>query len=453
MGNYLVVTILALTIAPIVFSVLLGLLRGSRRSLLRLILVVLCVVLAAVLCGAVANTASTIEVTADSGEVMTLSEYMQTVMGEDMGAAMSDFMVPLIQSIFKVISFLMLFYIFRFITWAIVYPICKIFIKPKRVTDSYGNTRKKKRGLIGAVFGLVQGVVVALCLCIVVNGFFTVGNDFVVAMDTISTISSEQGGSESGEPAEASEYEDEDGYYNEDDYDSDGEMSGEGMNTAEMRALFEGYNESALGKMYNAIGSKPFALLSQITKEDGTKITLTGQTEALRGLVDILKEFVGITELDFDNFYADDNISKLTTILENVQLVKDGLSEEAHTTVSGLINTLGESLGIDTDMLNKLMTADLSKEAQAFKKLEEYKNKDLSEITADDAKAIVESLGNSDLMLDMLAQQGGVDLGNGIEDRIDKIESALDSADLSAEKKDKLRDIFGLSNQVGDDEV
>ena len=441
MANYLIMAVLALTVAPIVFSILLGLIRGSRRSLLRLILVLLCAVLAFVLCGVVAEKALKTDVSAVvNGEevgTMTLEEYIQQMLGEDM-QDMSEFIVPIVQSIVKVVMFLVLFELFKLLTWIIVYPLCKLFVKPKRVTDSDGHTRKKKRRLIGAVVGLVQGVVVALCICIIVNGFIGISYELTTAMNEMSEMSGESGnGGE--EVAMLSDEGDE------------GAQEGSILDSVDLKTMISEYNESIFGKMYNAIGTKPFTLISSVKVSDDKTITLTGQVEALGGLVKIAKEFTAITELNFENFYADDNITKLTNILDNVQGIKDALSDEARDTVNSLITTAGKSLGIDTSILDKFMTVDLSKEAEAFKKLAEYKDKDLSELTIEDAEAIVSALGNSDLMLDMLAEQGGIDLGNGLSDeQRDKIDEALEElvskGEITQENMEKIRDIFKLDD-------
>ena len=443
MGNYLIMAVLGLTVAPILFSILLGLIRGSRRSLLRLILVLVCAVLAFVLCGVVANKVMEVDVSVATGgsEPMTAEQYVQNMLGEEM-KDMGEFVVPIVRSIFKVLMFLVLFELLKLLTWIIVYPLCKLFVKPKRVTGSDGHTKKKKRRLIGAVFGLVQGVVVALCICIIVNGFIGIAGDLNAAMDDMSEMSSDSnnGGEEVAMLAEESGAE-----------EGGAEDSGSVLDSADLKSMLAEYNESVLGKMYNAIGEKPFTLVSRVKVSDDKTITLTGQVEALTGLVKIAKEFTNITDLDFNNFYADDNITKLTTILENVQGIKDGLSEEAYDTVNGLLNTIGKSMGIDTSLLNKFMSANLANEAEAFKKLSEYKDKDLSELTIEDAEAIVEALGKSDMMLDMLAEQDGVDLGKGLSDeQRDKIDEALDemvaNGSLSQENMEKIRNIFKLND-------
>ena len=437
MSNYLVLAITVLTALPIVFGILLGLLRGSRRALLRLILILLCIVLAGVLCNSVTDAVVEVDISQVTGESesMTVTEFLEQSLGEDL-AELGDYIVPIMQSLVKVIMFLLLFFLFWLVSWIIVYPICKLFVKPKKVTDDNGKTRKKRHRLVGAAIGLVQGVVVALCVCIVINGLFGVTGDLMQAADGLSSI----------QPPESEEV----AMY------AEGEESNDDVTSAigDVNALFAEYKESALGKLYTKVGTKPFAFISSVKTKDDRTITLPGQVEALTGIVDIAKEFMKITELDFDNLYAEGNIQTLTEILNNIQAVKDGMSEEASGTVEGMLEVLGKSFEVD---VKRFYNINFANEAEAFNKLSQYKDADFSSMSPDEIKAaatdIVKSVGKSELLLDILADQD-IDIGHGLDDeQIDEINNALDklveSDDLDAETVAKLREIFGLSYSGG----
>ena len=445
MENYLILIIAVLTFVPIVLGILLGLLRGSRRSLLRLILIVLCVVLAFVLCGPLSKSVLNAEVTQHVGdeeveEVVTLQEYLENMLGEDM-KDLSVYVVPLVQSIAKVMLFLMLFLVFQLLSWAIVYPLCKLFVKPKRVKDSSGHTRRKKRRLLGAAIGLVQGVVVALCLCVIVNGFFAAANELTQISAGMAEMTD---GTEEQQPELAMQAEAEDGT-------EDGTENA----LVDLKPMFEEYDQSVFGKLYNSIGSKPFTLISKVTTEDGKTVTLTGQLEAFHGLVDIGKEFIKLTDLNYNNLYADNNLQKLTDILNNVESIKEGLSEEAGDTVEGMLTILGDKMGID---MKKFYNINFSEEAAAFKKLSEYKDKDFSSMSPEEVKAaakdLVGDLSKSELLLDLLADQD-IDIGNGLDDaQRDEVDSTLQEMVQSGELDDatanRMRDIFGFNNNSGE---
>lgn len=446
MGNYLILAVLALTVAPIVFSILLGLIRGSRRSLLRLILVLVCAVLAFVLCGVVANKVleADVSMVVQDEEIgsMTLAEYLQNMLGEDM-EDMSDFIVPIVKSIVKVVMFLVLFEVLKLITWIIVYPLCKLFVKPKKVVDGSGHTKKKKRRLIGAVFGLVQGAVVALCICIIVNGFIGIAGDLTAAMDGLSDFS------DSSEPSEQVAMLSEDGGAEDD------AQSGSKLDSIDLKGMIEEYNGSIFGKMYNAIGSKPFTFVSSVKVSDEKTITLTGQVEALSGLVKIGKEFLNITDLDLDNVYTEANLTKLQSILENVKGIKNSLSDEARTTVNEMVDILGDKMGVKLDFFSKIDTMNVDGEIAALRKLGECAEKDYTGMTQEqiieEAKDLAKELAKSDLLVEILEEQN-INFGDALDDDLrDEIDGTL--AELVADgtidqaKADQLREILCSNGQ------
>ena len=435
MSNYLILAIIALTAVPIVLGVLLGLLRGSRRALLRLILIVICVVVAFFICGTVTNMVVEVDISGYVPEAegpMTVTDYVAQTLGEDL-EALGDYVVPIMQSLVKVILFLMMFFLLWFFSWLIIYPICKLFVKPKKVMDDNGRMRKKKHRLLGAAFGLIQGVVVALVVCIVFNGLFSIGGQLVAISEGLEEISQSTSN-------QAVAYSDEGGE------DPDGDATGD----YDIKAWLEEYKNSPLAKLYDKLGSKPFEWMTKVETADGRTVTLNGQMEALGGIVDIAREFVKITGLDFDNIYADGNIKTLTDILNNIQAIKEGLSEEANNTVEGLLDVLGNSFGID---IKRFYSLNFSNEAEAFSKLSEYKDKDFSQMTPDEIKDaavdIVKSIGKSELLMEVLEDQE-IDIGYGLSDeQIDEINSALDDMiandELDADVANRLREIFGLT--------
>lgn len=441
MQNYLILAITLLTFVPIVIGVLLGLMRGSRRALTRLILVILCAVAAFVMCGTLTTQATEIDISVyfDGSEPMTVVDYVTGMLGESMEAA-ADMIVPLALILIKIVMFLMLFLVLLFVTWLIIFPILQIFIKPKKIKNDQGKTIKKKHSLLGAAFGLLEGVAVALVLCIVFNGVLASATSIMAISDGIEEMSQQMN---SGEPSTQMEE------------GAEGEVpSGAGIDLSAFKALLAEYNESVLGKLYNGIGTKPFNWLAQVKTADDETVTLSGQLEALNGIIDIAKEFLQIQNVDFTDFYGNGTegeetpIAKLTTILTNVENIKKGLSEEASKTVGKLLNVLGAQFNVDVDKYYKL---DLAKEAAAFSKLSEYKDANFSEMTPEQTKAaakqIISAVVDSELIMETLA---GIDIGSGLEqdqrDQIDSVLSELVSDQtLTQDQVDKLREVFNLN--------
>lgn len=413
--NYITLIMAAITLVPILFGIILGLIRGAGRAILRLVLVAVCVVLAFVLCGVVTDALVSVDISRFVGgeSTITVVDVIKSMLGESM-QDFGPYITPLAQSIVKIAVFLLLFALLSFITWVLVFPLLKLIFRGKA----------KGHRLLGMVFGLVQGVVVALCVCIIVNGLvLEVGNIAEMANDAAEM--SQSSNAEGGENAPSA--------------------------LGDVKVMVDGYRESVFCKVYSTVGDVPFEHVSSVETEDRGRLTLHGQIEGFGGLVKIGKEFVKVQDVDFDHFYEEDNVNKLTTIFTNVQNIRDGLSQEATDTVNGLINLLGDKFGVDLNLLSKLQTINFQKEAEIFQKLGEYKDKDFANMTEeqmkDAAKDIVESLGESDLLLDMLAGQDDIDLGNSLDDQhLDEISKMLEETDLSQEKKDQLRNIFGLNN-------
>ena len=437
MSNYLILIIAALTAVPIVFGILLGLLRGSRRALLRLILIVVCAVVAFIACGALTDIAIETDIAQFMPEVegpMTVVDWLTQQLGEDL-AALGDFIVPIAQSLIKVIMFLVLFFVLWLLTWLIVYPLCKLFVKPKKAYDSRGRLIKKRHRLLGAGIGLVQGVVVAVCVCIVFNGLFAVSGDLIQAADGLSAIAEES------QPAQQSE---------------EGGQDDEFAALKEIIAMMEEYNESTFAKLYGKIGSKPFEYLSSVKVDEDKTITLSGQSKALRGLVDIAQEFLKITELDLENM-TESTVDDIMAILKNVQDIKKALPEEANDTVNSLLTTLSDTIGFNLSFVTKIDDLNIANETAALKTFVRYADQDFTTMDEDEirqaAEDLISSIGNSDVLMDVLDEvlvDYDIDLGSMLdEELLSEIDSTLDDmvqdGTISQESVDRLRDLLGLN--------
>ena len=417
--NYITLVMVGLTVLPILFGALLGLLRGSRRALLRLILIVVCVAVAFALTGVVTKAVMNMQIEAIGGTVI---DYLKQVLLGNLPESMAEFAIPIAQSILQVVIFLLLFSVLLLLTWAIVYPLCKLFVKKG----------KRPHRVIGLVIGAVQGVVVALVVCVIMTGLIVQANNVMVASSDLNQIiggvetQSAEGDNASNVPAE-----------------EDNSMD-------LVMGILSEYSDSGLAKMYNAIGAKPFALISQVKLEDGSKITFPGQVEAVCGLVDMAKELTELQGVQYDKLLTKDNIDKLEIIFGRLDEIKDGLSDEARTTVNKLMTTLSNEMGLANFNGINLMDINFQKEGEIFTRLYQYNEKDVSELTVDDAKSILHDIAQSDLILDMLQQKDGVNLSSQLnadehQEIINGILEEMEADDeISQEKIDALRQIFGV---------
>ena len=451
MENYLILIVAVLTFVPIVVGILLGLLRGSRRALLRLLLVLLSAVVAFALCGVVANSLVTLDISGLVGgegeDPLTVVDVLQQYLGESF-KDVSTYLVPFAQSLVKILSFLVLFLLLQLLTWAIVYPLCKLFVKPRRVRDGGGHTRKKKRRLLGAAFGLVQGVAVALCLFIVTNGFLSQASALVYTLDGIADASEDEG--EQDEMAALVAMLEAKGGFRDAEGDVEQTEGESDFSFDSLKRTFDAYNVSIFGVLYESIGEQPFVFLSQVETDHGP-VTFPGQVEALSCLIEIGKEFSQIRDLHFNRLYEDDNIDRLTTILNNVQDIREDLSDEARFTVNGLISALKGVFDIDDSLIVDFDNIDFAQQGEIFKRLRDFRNKADNQITHEEAKQLVKDIAESPMMLDMLESQDNTDLGNGLNAKhLAEIESSIDelvaSGEISQELAQRMRYIFDVNN-------
>ena len=450
--NYIVYAMISLTVAPIIFGTLLGLMRGSRRAFLRLILILLSVVLAFALYGTVANKLMETEISFN-GESAKADELLKSLlmsnMSESLAEALADYALPIAQSLLQIVVFLLLFGAFWFLTWLIVFPLCKLFVKKG----------KKPHRLLGGIFGIVQGAVVALVVCVVFSGLIINTGNIVAAANDLQNIS---GSEQTQDPEQISEYEMEDpdaenpeqdtdpDSGNENEQPPEGEQPAEGSlfeMLGQFGEMIDDYADSKLGKFYTKIGSKAFDKISEVKTEEG-KITLAGQVDAIRGLSKMAKELAKLQDIDFADLFKEGNIDNLKSIFDALGDITDELSDEAKKTIGNLVTAMGDELGVNLSGLD-FTEIDFHKEGQIFSDLASYRDKDIEEITEQDVNNIIDNLVDSDIILDVLKENVNVDIGSHMdEDHVEKIEEKIDALKESGVEQDKidaLYKIFGIT--------
>ena len=170
------------------FGVLWGAIRGVKRSLFRLSTVLVAALLAFFLAPVIANPLTNINII----NGMTIDMWILDQMGGT-STAVQDFpqllafVSALPIAILSLIIFMVLLFVFRFLTW-IVYAIFASKIAPRRKKVKTGqrtanNTEKlvekdlKPSHLGGAAIGLFQGLLLFFFLMIPVNGLITMARD------------------------------------------------------------------------------------------------------------------------------------------------------------------------------------------------------------------------------------------------------------------------------------
>lgn len=385
------------TIAIVVFGLLLGLLRGSRRSVLRLLLVLLCVVGAYFLKDVITSALLKVQI-----QGSTIEQFITNLLPEDI-RSMSEVAMPLVNTILSVLSFLLGFAVLQLLSWAILFPILKIFVKKG----------KKKHALVGGLVGAVQGVAVAFVICVVLNGLFVNVGNVMAAMDE-----SESGGAETvaivATADESGAATDETGGSVTDGTQTDGEGNGGGGGGSKtdmldnFYALLKSYPDSKISQMYDKIGGKAFNLVSTVKMQDQDgneqKYTLKGQTDAVLSMLKLAKRAEVFQNIQVQGGIADcgESIKAVFDLLDEV--TKD-LSVESQEMMNTMLNKAAEvlipDLPVDVSVID-FTKADFAHEGEIIVNLTSYAKKTDS-ITAEDAKNIVDNVMESDIIIPLLS--------------------------------------------------
>ena len=166
----LTIVMIALSAVALVFGMLYGMGRGRNRSILRLILILGCIAGAIFLREPVVEFLMEIEVA--KGE--TVFEMLYGSIAGELPQGLSNFVVLLIGMIINLAIYFILFFLLRIVSWLILFPILKIFVK----------TEIDKRKGAGAIIGLIQGIVIIFAIVIPLNGL-------AIQVDKLSQIKME----------------------------------------------------------------------------------------------------------------------------------------------------------------------------------------------------------------------------------------------------------------------
>ena len=159
----LTLVMIVLTAIAVVFGTLSGIKRGLNHSILRFILIIGCAVGAIYLHQPLTDIIMEFKI----GETSLVSTFIGDVANEQ-ELIMNLYMLEIIV---KIGSYLIIFGLLRFLSWLFIFPILKIFVKKDLI----------KKKWWGALFGLIQGLVIAFVVLVPTNALF-------VSIDAFSKI-------------------------------------------------------------------------------------------------------------------------------------------------------------------------------------------------------------------------------------------------------------------------
>ena len=431
--------VIAAILVPLIVGLLLGMLRGSRRATLRILLIILCVVLAFCLKDAV-----TVGILNAQIDGQTIQQIIASQLPEEY-ASMTDTVMPIIALIVSAVAFLMLFLLLQFVTWVIVYPICKIFVKKarKKKDGTYG----RKHGLIGGVIGLAQGAVVAFVLCVILNGLF-------VNIGNVAEAMSNENGSQNGGNDQAIVLAESEGGQDTSTQPTDP------ANMQDMLKMFIEYKQSTTCKFVSKVSfnNKAFDLVATLKTEDGRKLTLTGQIDALSGLVKMGKQLSELQNADMSGGLSGDTAQQVADIFNKLDEINASLSDESKDTINTLVQTVASQMlpDMNLDLSNlDFKTISFANEGEVITKLSDYKDADFSDLTEEQAKQqateIVNTVMQSDIVLPLLSSNSDFTIGLA-GDNYDLAKNVIEELEQNPESdKDKiemLKSFFGLNDEA-----
>ncbi len=252
MGTMTIIMI-ALTAVALLFGMLYGLGRGRNRSILRLILIIGCIA------GAIYLRQPVIEFLLDTDMAKELLASLAKEVPENFQLVFSI----LLNLILSIAVYFVLFFVLRIVSWLIIFPIFKIFVK----------TEVDKRRGFGALIGLVQGIVVALAVLVPLNGL-------VMQVDRLSKVemvmpSQNQGGSGGGEQT--------------------GNNEPKPLFVIPENIGLNEYASSDLANIYNTAGGWYFDMITTVETSEGD-LNFNDVCDVVVGMVDVMDATTDISE-------------------------------------------------------------------------------------------------------------------------------------------------------------
>ena len=412
--GYITMAMLGLTAFFMFFGFILGLLRGFNRSFLRLILVLASFVAAIALRSTFASIIMNLDV---GGE--TLAQSIASGIGDSLPSALQDIIFVLLEIVIGFAGYFVIFVGLLIITWLIVFPICKIFVK-KGI---------RRRRFLGGLVGLLQGFVIAFAFCAPITGL-------VAQADKITKI----------------------------------EIDGSPIIELPEEIGISDYLESAPGKLYNKTGNWLFEILSSGKTADGQKIAISDLADIVGTVGKIATAMTDLTDsLDImsnPDATPQEKVSAmkdLGNVLMNIDSSIDGLSGQAKEMINGVVNSAKEMLTPEGEELDPaiedainnfdISTIDLGSAGQAITGISTYIEKtdesfsNSEPVTQAEVDMIVNGIAGCDIIFASMTEGDQVDAILEVDESHKAMfENSINSnTSLSDADKAKMKDLFGLN--------
>ena len=416
--GYISLGILAFTGISLLFGWLFGLMRGRNRAILRLCLIVLSVIVAIVARKAVVGAVMNLNL--GDGTVMEMITEALNSGETQLPQAIQDIVFALVEIIIGLVSFFVILLALSFVTWLIVFPICKIFVKKGA----------KKRVLAGGLVGLIQGLVISFVVCAPLTGI-------IIQVDKVSGV----------------------------------QMQGKPLFEIPAEVGTDEYIASAPGKIYDATGSWFFDIVTSTKDASGKKVSIDDTCDVVVAVAGIADSVTQLTSK------VDSMTSETATPQEKVDTMKsvgdslveignslENLSGDAQAIVNDLVSSVKEMITGDSEEplppeIEELLTdfkvedLKLASAGHAINGIANYIEKTSDEfettepVTQEDVNNIVNGLADNTFIVDLIAGEGesAPQIIEVSEENKALFENAVNNTTIDEEQKNTLRELFGIA--------
>lgn len=382
--------ILGITAWFLFFGLVWGFKRGVFRSVLRLL--TLGAAFAAAWFGKDVYVAAVMDAEVDGVGVRAL---LQELTAE--APALSGVIESLAELILGVVLFILVFLVFKFVTF-IIFGVLKIFVP-------------KKKRLLGMIVGLIQGALIAFCVCAPLNGL-------LVDVAKLSDLD-----------------------------------MGDMMDTSavqEIGAEAKVYTEGSVSALYTAVGDEFYKALTAKVNEKGETLYFSDYVDATVSSAKLTDVFSSVAELDMSAGLTADNRDAIQQMFKDLDAITAEMGENAavvvNEIVSAVVSDFGEELpesvkGVLEDF--DMTEVSFAKEGEIVMDLYDFLENEESEITVTD---VVNSLAESDVILpvveSVLAEEE-----THLEIADEEIKAEVNAAIAGIEDpavREQLKNLFGL---------
>ena len=463
---------LILGLVGILFGFLYGRKRGFKKSLARLIIVALCILGAFIMRGTI--TEIVLETPVEEGKTIIELLTESLISGEN-GESMQglvNVIVNILKMILQIFIFIVTFFVLRIVSMIVYWIVAAVISAKQRgkvreviATDLEGfeterKLSRKQRRLLelvkeeqatsseksdkhenklvkktvkrerkkwwGSLVGLAQGALIVTFVVGPLNGLVA---NVSTLMQSLSSV----------------------------EIDGSKLLKDDMVSTFEEMGLFT-YTDSKLCKLYSVAGDRVYRSVSEVKGEDGKKVNIKSQIEAVDGGVKMVDAVSKLSKVDMENGFTDDVKNELVDIFNDLDAIKGDMSQESIEELDKLMKEaltpmLGEAsseLPISLDQIN-FADVNFAKEGEvitSFYDLIEKTNSD-EEINDDELiEEVVTTLSDSTLILPILSQMveelPEEEKPNYSEEEKSQIEDIINNL-TNQENADALKALFGIN--------